>query len=86
MLSGILETPIFRPRPLFPARLLQLPLKKRAFIIPILRKLLYTAVTRGKKTVDLVTNEQNLKHAVCTNDRRIPHLGLYLEKAKMVPF
>ena len=36
MLPGVLETPIFRPRPLFPARLLQLPLKKRAFIIPIL--------------------------------------------------
>ena len=36
MLSGILEPPIFRPRPLFPARLLQLPPKKRAFIIPIL--------------------------------------------------
>ncbi len=36
MLPGIFETPIFRPRPLFPARLLQLPLKKRALLIPIL--------------------------------------------------
>jgi hypothetical protein len=36
MSPGILETPIFRPRPLFPARLLQLLPRKRAFILPIL--------------------------------------------------
>ncbi len=36
MLPGILKPPIFGPRPLFPARLRHLPLKKRAFIIPIL--------------------------------------------------